>query len=422
MSEARAVFWGAGKYAETVFGALCKEYAPVAYGDNNPAKHGTSFMDLPVLPLEQIEALHPGCRYYLTVDVQSKPYLMESLLARGIDRSRIINLEEYKKYKSCWQIETCMYYDSRPELRCLKFCCSDFGKNRSPESEICGDAHDKTVHNFYAMRDSTIEELNLPAGDTSKSPCSGCKNVVDGLWCVKKRIRLLSFVPRSLCNFKCSYCVSPLGPIDDSFTADVEESLEYLRFMKKNNIIDTETLIHLAAGEITVHPLRDKILAELQDNPCWIFTNAGVYNIKIGEMLSMGKTRLYPSIDAGTRETFKKIKGVDLFDKVCENLGKYSADGFVHLKYIVLPGVNDSDADIEGFVDLCGRLKIRAVDIVRDLHNLNAFGPHTLNAVVRMLNELQRLGVDTSGSNYALSAIPSDWMLIEKKLGEIKNA
>jgi molybdenum cofactor biosynthesis enzyme MoaA len=176
----------------------------------------------------------------------------------------------------------------------------------------------------------------------------------------------------------------------------------------------------LAAGEISVHPLRDRILTELQDNQCWIYTNASVYNGKIGEMLAKGHSRIYPSIDAGTPETFARIKGVNLFDKVCENLYRYSLDGLVHLKYIILPGINDDDADIDGFIALCERLKIRDVDITRDMDRLDAFSDRTICTIARMLDELQRLGIKATAPDNTFDATPNDKLRLEERLRELK--
>jgi pyruvate-formate lyase-activating enzyme len=419
MGAAQVVFFGAGGYAETVFAELNGSYAPVAYGDNDPKKQGTRFMGLPVLSLGEIEAGYPGCRFYLTVDVQAKPYVTESLVTRGVDASRIINFEKYNRYKSCWQLERCMYYFLSQFERALTFCCSDFGKNFPDRVSICNGAHDETMRNFYVTLDRIIEELNAPAETPAQNACVGCRNAKDGLWRNDRRISLMNFRPPSICNFKCSYCKSRDETLDASFSVDMEEALSFLRFVKEKRIIDADTAIHFAAGEISVHPLRDKILAELQEHCCWIYTNASVYNDAIGKMLSKGKSRVYPSIDAGSRETFAKIKGVDLFDKVCENLRRYSLDGLVHLKYIVLPSVNDNEANVEGFIDLCGRLKIGVVDVVRDFHNMGAYGDSTIEMAARMLDGLQKIGVKASLSENAFDATSPDKLLIEERLAEL---
>jgi len=293
--------------------------------------------------------------------------------------------------------------------------------NVAPRISIDGNAYAEAVRDFFAARDRIIEWLNMPIEADTKNPCLGCPSVKEGVWRTDRRIRQLSIAFRSICNFKCSYCNATLGTFDGLFET-TEEMLIFLRFAKENNIIEDNTVIRFESGEISIHPLKNKILTELQDNPCWIFSNLGTYDKEIGKFISKSKNRLYPSIDAGTRQTFAKIKGVDVFDKVCDNLAKYSMNGLVHLKYIFLPDVNDNDADVDGFIDLCERLNIKQVDIVRDVTNIIAFSVHTINAIARMQDGLHRLGVDTSGSKWALSAIPNDWARIEEKLGELEQA
>jgi pyruvate-formate lyase-activating enzyme len=413
MSEARVVFWGAGKYAEGVFGALCREHAPVAYGDNDTKKQGTRFMGLPVLSLEGIEASHPGCRFYLTVDRYAKAYIIASLLDRGIDQSRIINFEEFKKYRSCWDIENHLVQTTSK----LKYCCGGFGTNHPPEISIHGGNSEEAVKNFFSVRDRTIEELNVPATSMAPNPCLGCCNVKEGFWSSNRRIRLLTFQPRSICNFRCFYCSWSFEKIDDSFIPEVKNSLAFLRFMKERGIIDTDTEIQYSGGEISIHPLENEILAELQDHPCLILTNAYVYSEKVGEVLSKGRSRLYPSIDAGTRGTFAKIKGVDAFDKVRENLARYATDGLVHLKYIILPGVNDNQEDIDGFVRLCETTKIAAVDVTRECHSLAPFSDSTVGMIARMMRGLRDVGVGVALADYAYSGTLGDKGRIDRESG-----
>jgi pyruvate-formate lyase-activating enzyme len=443
MSQAQVVFFGAGEYAQGTFEASAKKYAPVAYGDNDIKKHGTTFMGLPVMSLDQLEARYPGCRYYLTVNVHAKPYLMESLCASGVEPSRIINYEDFKRYTSCQWLEASLSLASNGGLLVLKFCCRSYGKNVSPRVNLDGKSCEEALLNLFTMRDRVIEELNqqaesdpqssvppyippellklsgLPAEYGTKNPCLGCCNVKDGLWLSNRRIRFVGISHRAICNFRCSYCSSKayIPTIADS-RADADAQLAFMRFLKKNGHIDADTRFDFGAGEILIHPRRDEILVELMDYDCWIYTNASAYSEKIGELLSRGKSRLCPSIDAGTRATFAKIKGVDVFDKVCENLARYSLDGFVHLKYIVMPGLNDNDADIAGFIDLCGRLKIKAVDISRAF-DLVPFGDYTIDAVARMMNELQGLGVKAALLEDVFSGTPED-SRIKGRLTELK--
>lgn len=73
-----------------------------------------------------------------------------------------------------------------------------------------------------------------------------------------------------------------------------------------------------------------------------------------------GEIAIHPS---DTAETFHKVKGVNAYNKVCENLHKYrESSGQIILKYILLDE-NCNSQDAEGFIELCKTLKIAKIDI-----------------------------------------------------------
>jgi hypothetical protein len=273
MSEVRVVFFGAGYHARMVFDELAKEYTPVAFGDNDAKKQGTRFMGLPVLSLGEIGARHPGCQFYVTVNELTKPAVVTSLIEGGVAPSRIINYEKSKKYKSCVFLETFMYYCQRD----LSFCCSDFGKCQSPRVASNDLTHEEHLKAFFDTRDKIIDEINAPSSEAATSnPCADCSNIINGYWCFDRRIRFLNLYFNTICNFKCSYCPGTYNQVDDLFYTEVAHDLELLRFLKEKRHIDKDTVIICAAGEIAIHPMRDTILTEFQDNPCWFFSNASV--------------------------------------------------------------------------------------------------------------------------------------------------
>ena len=69
-------------------------------------------------------------------------------------------------------------------------------------------------------------------------------------------------------------------------------------------------------------------------------------------LIESGKVKITTSIDAGTKETFKKIRGVKGMQKVLSNLEKYfvEAQKGVVVKYI-LTDDNFSDLEIDSFLD-----------------------------------------------------------------------
>ena len=73
------------------------------------------------------------------------------------------------------------------------------------------------------------------------------------------------------------------------------------------------------------------------------------------------------SPDCGNRDLYKKIKRVDAFDKVVENLKKYTqvqpSNSNVQLKYIVIPTLNDNFDDLKEFIDLAKSCDIHKISL-----------------------------------------------------------
>jgi len=151
------------------------------------------------------------------------------------------------------------------------------------------------------------------------------------------------------CNFRCCYC--RYGNNLERWQGDHNENVfEILSHIGSNY---SPKIIHYTGGEICVSPFRDSIL-DLWNTHKWngiIYTNGSVYCDKMAVLLSDRLVTLRCSLDAGTKETFKSVKGVDCYNKVLSNLRQYaSTGGSIELKYIILDGKNDNETDIYGFV------------------------------------------------------------------------
>jgi molybdenum cofactor biosynthesis enzyme MoaA len=276
----------------------------------------------------------------------------------------------------------------------------------------------KDLQAFYDVRDNLIHALNDKPYE--KNPCSGCYEVKDGVWFADRRIRQINFNFRSFCNFKCSYCKICFDKIDNAFEKEVMDSINFFRYLSLYKHIDEDTIVELAAGEITVNPLRDLILDLVGNYPVWIFTNAFLYSEKIEKILAKGKSKLFSSVDAGTRETFAKIKGVDGFDKVCNHIVRYSQSGAVELKYIFLPGINDNLEDIDGVLGLCRKIGQNVNFIIsRDLHNMTPLGDRTCDMIARLIFSVGQLGVNVSCPDWVFAG-SDEKTQVTKKLSQLR--
>lgn len=142
-----------------------------------------------------------------------------------------------------------------------------------------------------------------------------------------------------------------------------------LKMLETTGNLALETPIELSAGEITINPQKEKIYQVIRDYPVMFFTNGYIYDEEIARHISRDKgSFINCSVDAGTRETYKKVKGLDGFERVREHIYKYSVErgGRVQLKYIVL-NENCDKENLDGFVDLCIYCNVEAARISTDM-------------------------------------------------------
>jgi molybdenum cofactor biosynthesis enzyme MoaA len=150
------------------------------------------------------------------------------------------------------------------------------------------------------------------------------------------------------------------------------------------------------AGEISIHPRRKEICETLQmcDNSS-IFTNAIVYDEHISALLSSGRARIVVSVDAGTRDTFMKVKSVDAFSLVCDTLRRYSRESndAIDLKFIFLPGVNDNEVDISGFVALASEIRCSSIMISMDIFNAHLISNHMVSMAEHLWKKAKNVSI-----------------------------
>jgi molybdenum cofactor biosynthesis enzyme MoaA len=80
------------------------------------------------------------------------------------------------------------------------------------------------------------------------------------------------------------------------------------------------------------------------------------YSPAIAEAIQRGVLNVVISIDSGCDKTYKKVKNVNAYKKVIENMRKYAEAnthgyGLMPSKYIIIPNVNDNRKEIDMWID-----------------------------------------------------------------------
>lgn len=135
---------------------------------------------------------------------------------------------------------------------------------------------------------------------------------------------LVTIDPTNVCNLKCIWCNSKYLQDRNANQLSEETMNEMADFLKgwKNNNFGLEAVCIAGGGEPTMHKGLGKFIDRLVNNgiKVGIVTN-GINLDKYEDYLSKCSW-VGVSIDAGTSVTYKKLKGVDYFEKIKENIRK----------------------------------------------------------------------------------------------------
>ena len=272
---------------------------------------------------------------------------------------------------------------------------------------------EKTMNNFIELRENLIAEAKGEI-DASKSLrlsslCKICPMYHDDTWNPSKKISLVSIAMYPApCNAKCIYCTVCIhhhtgknqkfvpqlhGPI-------YEKYFELLEYARSSNLIAADARYEVGSGEIAIHPYKGKILDFVKGQATSYLTNCIRYDDRVAENLAENAAAIInTSIDAGTPETWRRIKGVDCFDKTVQNIKKYCKKAQhprqVMLKYIIQPGFNTNAKDYEAVTQLVQQLGSNCLVIAGDvMARTQKQLDDSVHAAGKLLSIMARKGID----------------------------
>jgi len=240
-----------------------------------------------------------------------------------------------KENYSCASLHHSIYFSPNE----LRHCCKRF----YVKGKIKGDVKIIPVNKTSDISVESIrkakQKLHNQINNGIENECSGCPYLVKDNWpsLDNLSVKHISFESHSVCNMKCSYCSETYyGGLKPNY--DLEK---ILKIFKKSNVINKEISIVWGGGEPTLLNNFEKILTQytnsLKPRTNHIFTNAVKYSNTIADFLKNNMAKITTSIDAGSIETFKKVRGVKTLNKVLYNLKKYykHAGRGIIVKYIL---------------------------------------------------------------------------------------
>ncbi len=274
-----------------------------------------------------------------------------------------MNLFKKKKYLDCFMMKHSLhfFYDE------IRMCCSNAP---GPVFYPNYDGSNLDWKHVYEIRKKCFKEINSFFSRKSyPDECKGCFEIPLNLKENKikdfpNKVEKIYFQNYMSCNASCSYCTF----------AEQERGFRYkvvplLKSLIDENILSRNAHIYMSGGEITISPEFEELLSLLilyLNSKIEIITSGIKYCASIEEAFIQNKLTMLLSLDSGTSETYKKIKNVDSFNKVVDNLRRYTnaseyAKQYITLKYILVDDINDNIDELTAFFNIVSELGIKNV-------------------------------------------------------------
>jgi len=257
-----------------------------------------------------------------------------------------------KKFKTCSSLEKSLYIAPNE----IRACCQRFfykGKMRGDAKLLTVTDNAPSATDIKEARQKLFEEIQ----DDKNEDCKGCiflkeTNVKPT---INSNISHLSIEHHSVCNLRCSYCSEVYwGGKRSKYNVT-----EFISNLSKDHCLDSCNQVVWGGGEPTLDKSFKEILEAIHRyaNPKIyhrVFTNSVRYNEAISSFLKIGIIKITTSIDAGTENTFKLVRGRQKMREVFENLEKYSKiePSSITIKYIFTDD-NYKEDELLAFVENC---------------------------------------------------------------------
>lgn len=263
------------------------------------------------------------------------------------------------RYKFCHQLKNNIFFANNEIIHCCagsesiapKFRSNYFGEIFSGEELI---------------KEKVEAQNRAKSGMLPFSSCKNCFSYEENDWDDDCSIKDISISHWTACNCNCFYCYSAKDKeyFNSRKPYDLLPVLENIK-----SVISPDCKVRFIGGDVAMLKEFDdliKFFSDLGVKDFYVPTSGIKFLNVLENLLSKGLARAIISLDAGDRETYKKIKQVDCFEKVVENMQKYVAAAKVggavfEAKYIIIPNVNDTFEQVQKWLDLCVSMGIKNV-------------------------------------------------------------
>lgn len=306
-------------------------------------------------------------------------------------------------YKSCDHIEHGLFFST--DFVC--HCCHLSGENIESE-KIFSNWHGEIL-DWQKVLEAKNQKREAHKRGEFSSCCKNCPNLRENDWEEEFYINTIFLSHFTKCNSNCSYCFTAA---DKKFYNSFKENsiLPVLEDLAKNKSIHFDGTVFITGGEPTELKELDKIIEFFEKNNqrrYFIQTSGIKYSKAIAQILEKGKSTVTISPDAGCKDTYKKIKRVNAFNKVMDSLKKYNEktkdESVLTAKYIFVPEINDNKKEVDLWFDACQKRKLKNLSVDFESGFLSMYPKRIPDAVPQLIKYIQQRG-DAAGINVTLEA------------------
>ena len=353
---------------------------PVVIIDNDERKRGTAEFGVPIMPFADALEHFDGLQYFICSD-DFKYTIIGDLLEKGVHPEDIINYVPVEKRR------TCLYFYNRlllvqgceNEPHSISHCNKDSFKPQTAATQFpCenGDYGD------------VGERLEQSFADFESGGMEACRNCVMNREqymvsrAYSRHYKSVAFYQATCadCLSHCIYCCVG-GNTQGSRSVLLRPLEDFSKFVDSVLALDRVDDDFTCALDMSEREYDRKIALAVDGlkragrkplvykvNSCLL-----IYSEGLEELMRQGMVYIIWSLDAGTRETYRKIKQIDAFENTIQNVRRYIAldafgGKFIVAKYLIVKEMNDNEAEFDAFLQLVVELGLEFVSLSFDFN------------------------------------------------------
>ncbi len=257
-------------------------------------------------------------------------------------------------YKFCHRLKNALFFSNSDIIH----CCSG-EEQTSPKfmDNYYGEFFDKNL--LYESKKSA--QLRAKNGEVPFKACENCHSFTEEEWDDDLSIKDISISHWTACNCNCFYCYTA----KDKNYFNTRKPYKLMPVLEEiKDIIDFNGVVRFIGGDVAMLEEFEQIVDFFYDNGMrdfYVPTSGIKFLPTIEKILLGGYGHVIVSVDSGNAEMYRKIKQVDCFDKVAENILRYisaanEGGSLFELKYILIPNLNDNVEQVRSWLDFAEKI------------------------------------------------------------------